>query len=137
MKEKKDKKNKDYNRCKNSIREAIRKSFSRSDIYKNFLKSKRVEWKEKVVSDKFKVSLRKRVSYRCNLCKDLFSAKQINVDHIEPIGRGVLGSIEDTHLYYTLVYCSEDNLQILCKDKCHKEKTKRENAAPSFDNAEF
>ena len=129
---------KDYNKVKNAIKSTIRQQFSRSDHYKKFLESKRIEWKEKVISEKtFKVSYRKRVSYRCVGCNELISAKSVNVDHITPIGHGVYQNIEDALKLYKLVYCSWDNLQILCKEKCHKRKTKKENENKSFHNAEF
>ena len=118
---------KDYNKCKNAIRATIRQQFARSDHYKEFIDKHRVEWKEKLISENFKVSYRKRVSYRCQCCGELFSKGEINVDHIKPIGTGVLNTIQDTYEFYMKVYCSHENLQILCKDKCHKNKTKNEN----------
>lgn len=120
---------KDYNLCKSSIRAAIRKSFSRSEHYKNFLKSKRVEWREP--------NGRKRVSYLCENCLILHPIGKINVDHKVSIGRGVFEAIEDTKLFYDLVYCDYSNLQILCRDRCHKEKTKKENKENSYHNALF
>lgn len=119
---------KDYNKLKNAVRNQIRQAFSRSDHYKEFLELNRVEW----LSGK-----RKRVSYKCAHCGQLFSKPDINVDHIIPIGKGTYNDISDAHAYFSLVYCSYDNLQILCKDKCHKVKTKREQSAPSFHNALF
>lgn len=127
---------KDYNKCKNAVRSAIRQQFSRSAHYKAFKDSKKVYWKKKTISPNFKVSYRKRVSYECACCKELHPGSEINVDHIEPIGYGVFGDIKDAALFYELVYCPHDNLQILCKG-CHDKKTKKENKDRSFDNASF
>ncbi len=118
---------KDYNLCKNAVRSAIRKSFSRSEHYKGFLKLHRIETH---------VGKRFRVFYKCNECEGLCPQNQINVDHINPIGKGVYNGIEDAKSFYELVYCPYSNLQILCKE-CHSLKTKRENKSPSFSNMIF
>jgi 5-methylcytosine-specific restriction endonuclease McrA len=128
---------KDYNKCKNGIKSEIRKQFSRSEYYKKFLDDRKVIWTQKCISENFSVSRRRRVSWKCEKCLELYSRKDINVDHIKPIGRGVATEIESIPDFFQLVYCSYDNLQILCKE-CHKKKTKREQKeAPSFDNASF
>ena len=46
----------------------------------------------------------------------------IFVDHIEPVG-----SFTDWDTYVRKLFCSEDNLQLLCKE-CHNRKTKNENS---------
>lgn len=58
--------------------------------------------------------------YRCNVCKGLFPAKLVQVDHIIPMGQG--RSWDD---FINELYCEADNLQVLCKT-CHAEKTKLE-----------
>lgn len=118
---------KQYNKVKSAVRSAIRKEFTRSDHYKEFLKLNRVEWYK---------GKRLRVSYKCADCSELHSGGNINVDHIIPIGSGVYNGLGDAERFYTLVFCSYDNLQVLCKD-CHKVKTKLENKSKSFHNAEF
>lgn len=59
----------------------------------------------------------KRGKYRCNDCKKLFRLKEVQVDHIVEIG-----SFVDWNSYIEKLFCSIDNLQVLCK-KCHKNKT--------------
>ena len=118
---------KDEALCKNAVRSAIRKSFSRSSIYKDFIDSKKIEWY---------AGKRRRVSYVCNSCKLKFSKNMVQVDHIIPIGKGVYQSIHDAHYFYSLVYCPDTNLQILCKD-CHKKKTADERKNPYFGNMIF
>ena len=59
--------------------------------------------------------------YLCNGCQKDFPAKQVEVDHILPVGRDKSWdeSIEG-------LFCEKENLQVLCK-KCHLTKTKQEN----------
>jgi len=118
---------KDEALCKNAVRSAIRKTFSRSAIYKDFLESKKIEWY---------AGKRRRVSYMCNHCKAKYSKKDIQVDHIVPIGHGVYNSLKDAYRYSVLVFCDASNLQVLCKP-CHKLKTAEERANPSFHNVLF
>jgi 5-methylcytosine-specific restriction endonuclease McrA len=117
----------DSNAAKNAVRSAIRTSFTRSEHYKEFLSTKRIVW--------FK-GKRRRVSFKCNQCGGRFGSVMINVDHIEPIGKYVYRGIQDAEYFYNMVYCSFDNLQILCKE-CHLVKTKHERANPSYANARF
>lgn len=118
---------KDYNKVKNLIRSSIRKAFIRSDHYRSFIDSHRIEWKD---------GDRKRVSYKCECCGELFKKSEIQVDHIKPIGKGVYNDISDAPLFYKLVFCDHSNLQVLCA-VCHKDKTKKEGKKPSYHNAIF
>ena len=56
--------------------------------------------------------------YQCNECKKLFPVKQIQVDHIQPIGVFV-----NWDTYIERLFCPPQNLQVLCK-LCHLQKTK-------------
>lgn len=66
------------------------------------------------------ISKKYRVYYLCAHCNKWFSRKQINVDHIKPIG--LSKTLEE---FIVLTYCDETGYQILCKP-CHKEKTKQD-----------
>jgi hypothetical protein len=57
-----------------------------------------------------------RGKYRCNMCKQLFSSKQVQVDHIKEVGKFV-----DWNSFIRRLFCSISNLQVLCV-KCHLEK---------------
>ena len=46
--------------------------------------------------------------------------ENVHVDHKDPVG-----SFKDWNTYIERLFCSEDNLQILCLE-CHKEKTQDE-----------
>ena len=117
--------NKEYNKVKARVREAIRKSFAYSDMYKQFKQSCIVLPNESVQA-KFP---RAKTFYRCNRCNCVKpwasgSKANFNVDHITPIGKGVFNSLEDTQLFFSKVY-NYPNLQLLCID-CHKYKTSLE-----------
>lgn len=58
--------------------------------------------------------------FKCNSCREDFPQKQVEVDHIIPIG-----TEKTWDEFITGLYCEKDNLQVLCKP-CHKLKTKRE-----------
>lgn len=58
--------------------------------------------------------------YQCNCCKQDFPVKDVQVDHIIPIGR------EKTwDEFINGLFCEKDNLQVLCTT-CHLIKTKSE-----------
>jgi len=70
---------------------------------------------------------RKAQHYRCSKCAKDFPQKQVQVDHIVPIGRDL--SWDE---FIEKLFCERDNLQVLCKT-CHKEKTKSENKIYQLD----
>jgi 5-methylcytosine-specific restriction endonuclease McrA len=66
---------------------------------------------------------RLKYEYQCNVCKNYFPDKQVNVDHVIPAGQ--LNSYEDLPEFVRKLFCEADNLQVLCK-KCHDAKTKQD-----------
>lgn len=64
---------------------------------------------------------RQKYEYQCNMCKNWFIEKKINVDHIVPAG--ALTSSKDLPGFVERLFCEVDNLQVLC-EKCHDKKTK-------------
>lgn len=66
---------------------------------------------------------KQRFEYRCNICKEYFSDKEISVDHILPAGK--LTGAEDLPGFVTRLFCKTEDLQCLC-DKCHNTKTQEE-----------
>ena len=60
------------------------------------------------------------VQYECAICHELFKAKEVQVDHIEPAGS--LKCYDDLPKFVERMFCESDNLQVLCKP-CHKQKT--------------
>ena len=62
--------------------------------------------------------------YTCASCKKAFPAKDVQIDHIEPVVDPIEGFISWDRFIERL-YCPRENLQTLCTS-CHKEKTKEE-----------
>jgi 5-methylcytosine-specific restriction endonuclease McrA len=60
--------------------------------------------------------------FLCNSCKKLYSALEVEVDHIEEVG----SFTGDWNEYIDRLFCPMENLQVLCKE-CHKIKTERYN----------
>lgn len=58
--------------------------------------------------------------YLCAQCKEENSSKDVQVDHVEPIG-----PTKTWDEFIERLFCEKDNLQVLCKP-CHKKKTKEE-----------
>ena len=62
--------------------------------------------------------------FKCAGCGELFTARDIQVDHIDPVIEPVVGFVDwDTTI--DRMFCEADNLQVLCTE-CHREKTNRE-----------
>lgn len=66
---------------------------------------------------------RQKYEYKCNKCKKWFPDKQVNVDHILPVG--TLKKLEDLLQFVERLFCEEENLQVLCST-CHDQKTSKE-----------
>lgn len=75
----------------------------------------------KKINDK---SQRMAMHYECNKCKGHFPNKEVQVDHILPVVCPKKG-FESWDIFIARLFCSSDNLQVLCKG-CHDEKTKTE-----------
>lgn len=73
---------------------------------------------------------RQKFEYKCNICKEWFAEKNINVDHI--VGAGSLNCGADLDGFVNRLFCEIDNLQVLCTT-CHNEKTKLEKNDKSRD----
>jgi len=62
----------------------------------------------------------------CAKCKESFTMRDVQVDHIDPVvpvGR----ELQSWDEYICRLFCGVDNLQVLCKP-CHKEKSNNENS---------
>lgn len=62
--------------------------------------------------------------HMCAACKNEFTSKDVEVDHIKPVIDPKKGfkSWDD---YINRLFCTEENLQVLCKP-CHRIKTTKE-----------
>lgn len=66
---------------------------------------------------------RRKWEYNCKSCGGWFDAKQVAVDHRIPCGE--LNSHEDLPEFVRKLFCSADELDVLCHT-CHDVKTKQE-----------
>jgi len=62
--------------------------------------------------------------YLCASCGGFFVARDVQVDHIDPVVSPEEG-FQDWWTYMNRLYCEAENLQVLCKS-CHKDKTNAE-----------
>ena len=62
--------------------------------------------------------------YLCASCGGFFVARDVQVDHIDPVVSQEEG-FQDWWTYMNRLYCEAENLQVLCKP-CHKDKTNAE-----------
>lgn len=67
---------------------------------------------------------KQRYEYQCRKCRKWFSDKEVQVDHIEAVGK--LTGYEDLPGFVERLFCEDEGLQVLCS-KCHDEKTERDN----------
>lgn len=63
---------------------------------------------------------RTKWEYQCHKCNEWYKSKEVQVDHINPVGS--LKEYEDLPRFVATLFCSSDNLQVLCSE-CHKLKT--------------
>lgn len=74
---------------------------------------------------------RKRKMYRCAITQDLFPAKEMQIDHIDPVipdkwSRKTKWLGYNWNELLPRLFCNENNLQAVSKE-AHKLKTKQEN----------
>ena len=62
--------------------------------------------------------------YLCNSCGGEFPAKDVQVDHIEPVVDPNKGFVS-WDVFIDRLFCEKENLQVLCTT-CHKAKSKQE-----------
>lgn len=62
--------------------------------------------------------------YKCSSCKNEFTSKNVQVDHIKPVIDPKKGFISWDE-YIDRMFCETKNLQVLCTE-CHKVKTQKE-----------
>ena len=67
---------------------------------------------------------RQRKMYRCAMCGDKFGAKEVSVDHIDPVVDPYVG-FQDFDTYVDRLYVEAGGFQVLCS-ACHAEKTASE-----------
>ena len=66
---------------------------------------------------------RQKFEYQCNICKQWFPEKHINIDHIQPAGS--LNCANDLPGFVERLFVEIEGLQVLCQN-CHDKKTEKE-----------
>jgi hypothetical protein len=66
---------------------------------------------------------RQKYEYQCAHCKDWHPQKEVEVDHIVPVGS--LKCFEDLPGFCERLFCSKEGLRLLCK-LCHRKVTNKE-----------
>jgi hypothetical protein len=100
-------------------KQMLRRSFKRTRSYNEIINSHKTKTYVKLKSGETgKAYL---VTWTCKACgKEGLGRREIEVDHIQPIGHAT--SMEE---WILSLYCDLDDLQILCK-MCHKVKSKQD-----------
>jgi hypothetical protein len=81
-------------------------------------------------------STRTKWLWKCEICGELFQLKDINVDH--KWGNHPFTKLEDFPNYFkNILMVGFDDLQILCKDGCHTQKSYAEKNGISFEDAGY
>lgn len=66
---------------------------------------------------------RQRFEYLCNICGNYYPDKEIQIDHINPVGSLQCG--DDLKEFVDRLFCEEDGLQSICTN-CHNSKTQED-----------
>lgn len=107
------------------LRSTLRGKFLRYPVRDDALKANRVPYEGD--------DSRTRWIYTCELCKQPFKSKEIEVDHF-PRSAGSLSKLEDLPKFAENLFCELDNLRILCIE-CHKIHTYASKEGVSFEKA--
>lgn len=79
------------------------------------------ENRKAVLKKQYSATLKK---YQCEMCNKMFYKKDVEVDHINPIGS--LKTFSDIEIFYERLFCDINNLRVLCKETCHRQVTAAE-----------
>ena len=85
----------------NYVKASLRRTWGRSKQRQTALKNAKISYGQ----------------YKCARCNNTFRKKDIQVDHIKPVGRFI-----SFDKYIERLFCDTNGLQILCF-RCHKLKT--------------
>lgn len=95
----------------------------RSDLRKRWMffpERKKALNRARVGNRTNKLTGRMAMHFKCSECGEAFIQKQVDVDHINDAGS--LKCYDDLPSFVERLFCSADELAILCKT-CHKSKT--------------
>lgn len=87
---------------------------------------RRASYRWKPRNEALKAARVKRGFYTCAICNKIISKREISLDHKLPIVP--VTGWDNYDGFIERLFCSVDGFQVICKEPCHKEKTKAENA---------
>jgi hypothetical protein len=70
---------------------------------------------------------------QCNYCKGWFTGNNLQVDHVSPVGS--FKNYDDAAVFLYRLLAPMDNMQLLCADKCHMQKSYAERMGMSMEDA--
>jgi 5-methylcytosine-specific restriction endonuclease McrA len=76
------------------------------------------------ISECRRLARRERGKYECAMCKELFSAKECQVDHRNPVV-DIIKGWESWDVFIARLFCDVENLDLLCTN-CHNSKSAME-----------
>ena len=120
----------------NRVLSGIRRAYRLSPQMQETLKEARTELPPKVKKNG-KPGKRNQIRYKCAVCGELFSTKNVQVDHIEP-ATPLHTSIKEMTWDEVVkgIFCGVENLQVICSTpmirngglpSCHAKKSREEN----------
>ena len=117
-----------------AIRGALRRVFARSPIVKEVMD----EGKRYVphYNKDGSRSKKDRVEHHCQVCDKWYPAKNVEVDHIDPVISTDDGFVDWNTFVKRLFYCGKEKLQRIC-DWCHNAKTALERFTRIFKDERF
>lgn len=111
-----------------TVRSAIRSSWMKSDVKLAYLYMNTIPDMDD--------STRTKWLCRCEMCGELFKLTDVEIDHKE--GNHSFTKVEDFENYFNkILMVGFDDLQILCKDNCHAQKTYMERYGVSWEEAGY
>jgi len=111
-----------------TVRSAIRSAWMKSDVKLAYLYMNTIPDMDD--------STRTKWLCRCEMCGELFKLTDVEIDHKE--GNHSLTKVEDFENYFNkILMVGFDDLQILCKDNCHAQKTYMERYGVSWEEAGY
>jgi 5-methylcytosine-specific restriction endonuclease McrA len=106
------------------LRSGFRKYPSKYETLKEASVGKKLNQKTKRIAEHFK----------CAECKQDYPAKEVNVDHVNPVVCPVEGFV-NWDVYIKRMFCGKENLQVLCKT-CHDLKSAEERKVRKENNGD-
>lgn len=96
-----------------------KKGPNRNTFAKGALRRASLMWPN--ISECRRLARRAPNRYECAMCKELFTSKEVQIDHISSV-IDIMKGWQGWDSYIERLFCDLDNLACLCK-QCHSQKT--------------